>query len=71
MKSLLKLIELLCENNTGQFQDLCREQNIIQNNAVSINLVAEIRSLLVSFTGYEEIKRLMRMSSLPISESSI
>ena len=56
-KSLLKLIELLCENNTGQFQDLFREQNIIQDNAVSINLVAEIRSLLISFTGHEEIKK--------------
>ena len=34
-----------------------REENIIQDNTISINLVAEIRNLLISFTGYEEIKK--------------
>jgi hypothetical protein len=49
----LKLIEKMCEQNPEEFQDLFRNQTIINEFVVNVNIVSELTSLLISFSTFE------------------
>ena len=49
----LKLIELMCEQNPEEFQDLFRNQTTVNEYVVNVNIVSELTSLLISFSTFE------------------
>jgi Inositol 1,4,5-trisphosphate/ryanodine receptor/RyR and IP3R Homology associated/Ion transport protein len=54
-RNLLEVIDLLCENNSENFQNFFREQKT-DGHIVSINMVTEVSNLLIYLTNCEDIK---------------
>ena len=52
-QSALRLIELMCEQNPVEFQDLFRNQTTVNEFVVNVNIVSELTSLLISFSNFE------------------